>query len=447
MANVLSGLGGGMVGYHSNSLTLLANRGGAIGRLVALITGATSAVTLLAGASFVALTPRPLIGGVLVFLGLSLLVEWVYDSRRRLPPADYGIVILILVVIAALGFLPGVAVGTVAAVILFAVSYSRNDVVKHALSGRAYQSKLDRPRCQVELLRHHGDDIFILELQGYMFFGTADGLLQRIASRCASTGVRSLRFLVLDFPQVSGLDSSAANSFRQARRIASTKGFTVVFTGVTPRVGRLLGTNGVAEAEELKRFADLDHGLEWCVDRVIEGAGLPLDDGGDDPQWAIELEALLGHMPRVEVPAGHVLMREGDPPDDLYILATGRLTAAVAEAKDSEESGCAPWGPARWSAKSPCTWGHPARRRSPAIHRARCTRSHGLRSTGSKPTTRRRPPPSTASSPPLSPAAWPTHSARSTWCSVRRHPPPPYSCAKPVDTRRTDHGVRSRQSH
>ena len=61
-------------------------------------------------------------------------------ARRRLPTIDYAIVLLILGVIAAVGFLPGVVVGIIAAVIMFVVSYSRTSIVKHALSGATFKS-------------------------------------------------------------------------------------------------------------------------------------------------------------------------------------------------------------------------------------------------------------------------------------------------------------------
>ena len=49
--------------------------------------------------------------------------EWVVAAFRRLPRIDYAIVLGILAIIAAVGFLPGVAVGVIAAVAMFVVNY------------------------------------------------------------------------------------------------------------------------------------------------------------------------------------------------------------------------------------------------------------------------------------------------------------------------------------
>ncbi len=43
------------------------------------------------------------LGGLLLFLGLSFLVTWVVDARKKLPRSDYLVVLLILVVIGVLG--------------------------------------------------------------------------------------------------------------------------------------------------------------------------------------------------------------------------------------------------------------------------------------------------------------------------------------------------------
>jgi SulP family sulfate permease len=141
-ANVLSGLGGGMVGYHALSLSTLSYRIGARGRLPGLVAGAICAVMLFAGSALLAFFPQPILGGLLLFLGLDFLVEWVIAAWFKLSRADYAVVLLILVVIGATDFLIGVGVGLVAMIILFVLNYSRINVVHHALSGAEITSNV-----------------------------------------------------------------------------------------------------------------------------------------------------------------------------------------------------------------------------------------------------------------------------------------------------------------
>ena len=91
---------GGSPAYHALSLTSLAagpherRRAGRRAR-----GGARAARRRAFGAPVVELLPRMLVGGVLVFLGLALLVEWVWDRRRSLPRVEYVVVLLILATI------------------------------------------------------------------------------------------------------------------------------------------------------------------------------------------------------------------------------------------------------------------------------------------------------------------------------------------------------------
>ena len=86
-----------MVGYHALSLSTLSYRIGARGRLPGLVAGAVCAVMLFAGSALLAFFPKPILGGLLFFLGLDFLVEWVdrrlaqaVTGRIRRRPADPG---------------------------------------------------------------------------------------------------------------------------------------------------------------------------------------------------------------------------------------------------------------------------------------------------------------------------------------------------------------------
>ena len=85
-----------------------------------------------------------IVGGVLVFLGLAFIVEWVWDKRRTLPKLEYVVVLVILAGIIAKGFLPGVVIGLVLAVVLFAINYGRTELV-HEVAFGADVSQQRRP--------------------------------------------------------------------------------------------------------------------------------------------------------------------------------------------------------------------------------------------------------------------------------------------------------------
>jgi sulfate permease, SulP family len=327
--NVISGALGGIPGYHDLSLTALAERTSVDARVAGLIAAAVPLAGVIFGASVIELIPRMIVGGVLVFLGLAFLVEWVWDQRRVLPPLEYGVVLVILAAIIARGFLPGVVVGLVLAVVLFAVNYGRTELVREVAFGETYHSNVDRPPAERALLRTMAERVLILRVHGFVFFGSANGLLERIRKRVEAA---PLRFLVIDLRRVTGVDSSAVVAFVKVMHLAEASGFELVFTGASEAVRHQLARGGVTASEVVRFEPDLDRGLQRCEegllrDEALAAPGATDGQDGRDERWrtAGMPAGLERYTERESLSDGAVLIRQGDSPDDVYVLESGRL--------------------------------------------------------------------------------------------------------------------------
>ncbi len=190
LQNFLGGLAGGMPGFLSVSLTALAGRLGAAGIAVGLIVSAFCVAALAFGDVVLALVPTPLLAGLLVWIGLSLIVDWLVRSYPRLSIGEYLVIVLIFSVIVGVGFVWGILTGLIAAAILFVVQYGRLEIVRHVMTGKDYQSGGDNSEERRQVLLSAGDAILIVRLQGFLFFGTADRLRKRIQQRLESMRVR-----------------------------------------------------------------------------------------------------------------------------------------------------------------------------------------------------------------------------------------------------------------
>lgn len=334
IANILAGLAGGAIGYQTLSLSSLSRRMGARSRFVGVAAAAVCVAVLLLGSSMLAYIPRPVAGMVLLLLGLSFLTEWVIDARRQLPTADYAIVLLILLVIAVVGVLPGVAIGLGIAVALFVVRYSRIDVIKHAFSARSYASTVERPEAVRAWLRERGEQIHILELQGFIFFGTADHLLDSVRQQLARGGEPPVRFVVLDFRRVTGLDSSAALSFTRMCQLVEKHGAKLLLTSVPATVREQLSQGGITEqARGVKFFASLDHGVEWCEELLFTEQQVQAEAQRNLREHLAgalsspaHVDVLLSYMERREVICGECLIRQGEPSQGVYFIESGEVT-------------------------------------------------------------------------------------------------------------------------
>jgi SulP family sulfate permease len=276
-----------------------------------------------------------LLGGLLLFLGLDFLIDWVVGGWSRFSRAEYGVVLLILVVIMVTNFLIGVGVGLVAMVILFAVNYSQISVVHHSLAGAETRSNVERSANYRRALVEYGEQTYVLELQGFIFFGTSNALLEQIRARVNDPGRAPVRFVILDFRRVTGLDSSAALSFSKGRQLAKARGIMLVLTDTSEATLNRLELGSLSEDDEdVKIFPDLDRGLEWCEDQILDIEGVTrrhvpttlraqLAESGFE---TADTKRLMDHLEQVKVKEGEYLIRQGDEPDDLYFIELGRVS-------------------------------------------------------------------------------------------------------------------------
>ncbi len=342
-ANILSGLVGGMIGYHALSLTVLNQRIGARQRTAGIIAGAICLVTLLAGASALTYLPKALIGGLLLFIGLDFLDEWVVKGYKNLGRTDYAVLLLILFLVASFGFLVGVGVGLVLMVIIFVVRYSQINMIRHALSGAEVVSHVERNAHHQRQLHLLGKQIYVLELQGYLFFGTANTLLEQLGSRLNDREEKPLAFLILDFKRVTGMDSSSVFSFAKVNYLAENHHFTVLMTGLTTDTEQDLRRAGLLSNDRMMIFPDLDRGLEWCEDQLLVinavtqqhiATTLPIQlaDLGFEKAYTAQLQHYLED---VEFAPGDYLIHQGADATDLFFIQIGQVSIYL-ELQDGE---------------------------------------------------------------------------------------------------------------
>jgi SulP family sulfate permease len=349
IANVVVGLGGGIVGFHALGLSVLScAKINAKSRLVGILAASICLIALLLGEAVVTLFPKPVLGGIALFLGLSFLVEWVYDAWFKLPKTDYGIVILVLLVIATVGFLQGVGVGLLVSIALFVISASRVNVTKHILSGATHQSHTARSLPQARILQEEGEQIHILDLQGFLFFGTANTLLNRIQDRVNDPSQLPLKYVVLNFHSVNGLDSSAVLSFVRLKQLLQQQEIKLVLTDLSPIIRTQLKRGGCLLPDDpvCQVFPDLDRGLEWSENDLLDviplrrARSLPLlmqlSNFFCDRDQAAEF---LGYLEEWDAEAGDIVFQQGQTAAAIYLIEVGQVTVFLGGQQGERQQG------------------------------------------------------------------------------------------------------------
>ena len=333
-SNMLAGLGGTPPGYLTLSETSMAYNIGARSRLSSIVVALLCAFTLFFGANVLSIFPKVILGGLLLNLGLSFLEEWLYDTWEKLTRNDYFVIVIILFVIAAVGFLEGIVIGLLMSIVLFVLSYSKVEVVKHELSGTTFHSNVERSEYLKRIIADHGEKISIFPLQGFIFFGTANRLLDKVKERVENEEASHLKHLIFDFRHVTGLDSSTINSFNKLRIMAKNHGFKVVFCSLNQDMTNQLRTGGLLpdEGGVFLEFDDLDHGLERCEDELIEQyrrLDEELPDSKKADSFKDQFPGIAEFFEEKIVAGNTAIIEQGKDPGGIYFIDSGRITVRL----------------------------------------------------------------------------------------------------------------------
>jgi SulP family sulfate permease len=336
LANIASGLLGGMIGYQSFNRSMLNARAGATSRIAGVFASLACLFVLAVSPDAVALFPIPVLVGLQLFMGLRLLIQWLVSAYGKLNWYEYLLIPLILGVIAFYGVIAGVVAGVIAACVMFALLYGRVSCVRMEFDGTTRTSNVERSIEATERLHERGKQICGICMQGFLFFGTANSILQRVRERLAGREPVPVRFVVLDFASTNGMDASVSVSFVKLRELCAKKEADLVLTGLPARSHDLLAKTGTLNLR-IREFATLDAGLEWVEDELLasDTHALPCDEVDLHAMLAphFTARALKSLSARLEVrdlDAGQALFRQGEPGDAMYIVERGRVTVSLA---------------------------------------------------------------------------------------------------------------------
>ncbi|WP_246669340.1 MULTISPECIES: SLC26A/SulP transporter family protein [unclassified Bradyrhizobium] len=329
LANILSGALGGYAGCVSVSRSILCFNAGGTSRLCGLTAATISALMLAVAPMLLGYMPKFVLGGLLIYLGADQLHKWIVESRRRLSVTEYLSLLAIIVIIVKWGFVSGILIGVVIGCATFALSAARIESIKFSFNGTEYRSSLDRSRDDQSVLAEHGGKIQGLNLQSYLFFGSANRLYQYVKAMLQRHP--ECRYLLFDFKLVTGIDSSAAYSFAQIKRSADERDVKLVLVHLAPAAEKALRSSGFISGD-VDIFAELDHALEWCENEIInEHQGLGQEEASLR-DWFTQIlgteddaTTLIHHCQRIEVDAGETIVRAGDAADSMHFILDGRV--------------------------------------------------------------------------------------------------------------------------
>ncbi len=212
--------------------------------------------------------------------------------------------------------------------------FTADNIVRRSYRGGAVTSKRLRGARERKVLDSSGHEILVYELQGGLYFATAEQLIRRIVADAAQAS-----FIILDMRRVSRADHSALLLIRDMNARSAKHGKSLLLAHLPDQIKsdwRALQEDG--SGEEMC-FDNVDLALEYCENRLIAEADpqsldtetqLPLGQMDILSRFsADDVRRLEPYFERSGYAAGECIIKEGDLADRLYMLASGNATVDV----------------------------------------------------------------------------------------------------------------------
>ncbi|KLT44231.1 hypothetical protein CC85DRAFT_283747 [Cutaneotrichosporon oleaginosum] len=276
VSNVASGLVGSVPNYLCYVNTVLFYRVGGDSRLAGLMLAAATAVVMYLGPVVIGYLPITVVAALIYVLGIDLAVESLWDTRHRVNRLEYITIVVIAVGMTVFDFVIGLFIGIILACFFFVLQSSRRRPIRTVFNGSTAKSTVRRPRAQRAFIQRVGSQTSVMKLQGFLFFGTIGVVEDEIRKLLdiAEWEHNPIRFLIIDFALVAGLDFSSAEAFVRIQRLLAAKDVLMILCGAAPHsvVGTALRAVDLwadQEGTRVEVFASLNDALEWTENTYL----------------------------------------------------------------------------------------------------------------------------------------------------------------------------------
>ncbi len=337
LGNITSAVIGGMPGAGTMGATLVNMSSGAKTRYSGFIEGVLSLAAFLLLGALISWVPVPALAGILIVVGARMIDRHSFTFlKQRSTMLDFGVIAAVVVTALTVSLIAASGVGILLAVVLFIREQIGGSIVRRKLLGNETFSKRVRTHEEMEILTARGDRAAIIELQGSLFFGTADQLYLSLEPE-----LKTRDFLILDMRRIQTVDVTAAHLLEQVEDMLAERNGFLIFSAIPATLpsGRdmkqYFDQVGLIRSDSPVRvFPELDDALEWVEDRIIREAALLHDEeialqlhelelfAGRKEQTLAELEQC---MEQRHVAAGDSIFSRGDAGDELFLIRRGAV--------------------------------------------------------------------------------------------------------------------------
>jgi SulP family sulfate permease len=254
LASIAAGFFGGMPATGAIARTAVNVRSGGRSRLAAIVHSVVLLATIYLASTVVSQIPLAALAGVLMVTAARMVSVATVRSVVGSTRSDAVVFIVTAIITVTFDLIVAVGIGVaVAAIFALRTLANSGGVHREQLPGAA------RP----------GDErIALFRLDGAIFFGAADRILERI------TEIRDVSVVIIRMSQLQVLDATGARMLSEMITALERRGITVLIKGIQPRHVELARRVGVMTAlrHEKHLFTSLEDAAEHArthIDRAL----------------------------------------------------------------------------------------------------------------------------------------------------------------------------------
>jgi SulP family sulfate permease len=254
LASIAAGFFGGMPATGAIARTAVNVRSGAKTRLSAVVHALVLLALIYLAAGLVGRIPLAALAGILMVTAVRMVSRHTVTAILRSTRADAAVFVITALITVAFDLIVAIQIGLAAAAVFTLRTFS-------SLSGVRRE---DIPGQPVP-----GDEhIAIFRLDGAMFFGAAERVLQEISQ------VRDIQVAVIRLSQLRMLDATGAHMLVEVVSALELRGVTVLLKGVQPQHLELVTNVGVIRSLRHHKhlFTSLPDAVEHARSHVVRNA-------------------------------------------------------------------------------------------------------------------------------------------------------------------------------
>ncbi|MEO5780917.1 MULTISPECIES: SulP family inorganic anion transporter [unclassified Arthrobacter] len=254
LASVAAGFFGGMPATGAIARTAVNVRSGAKTRLAAIVHALVLLAIIYLAAGLVGKIPLAVLAGILMVTATRMVSRHTVTAIMRSTRADAFVFILTAFITVAFDLIVAIEIGLVAAALFTLRKFATLSSVK---------------REEIPGPHEEGDEhIALFRLDGAMFFGAAERVLQEISQ------VRDIQVAIIRLSQVRMLDATGAHMLVEVISALELRGVTVLLKGVQPQHLELVTNVGVIRSLRHHKhlFTSLPEAVEHARSHVLRNA-------------------------------------------------------------------------------------------------------------------------------------------------------------------------------